>query len=62
MSTARLAVAEAPPEVAVMTEVPPAAGTVDATEAKPEELMVATLVLEEPQPARLLISFWLPSL
>jgi hypothetical protein len=34
----------------------------EATEAKPEVLIVATLVLEELQPARLLISFWLPSL
>jgi hypothetical protein len=56
MSTARLAVAEAPPEVVVITEVPPAAGTVDATEAKPAALMVAALVLEEPQPAVLLIA------
>jgi hypothetical protein len=60
--TARLAVPDAPPEVAVMTEVPPAAATVEATEAKPVALIVAALVFEEPQPATLLISFWLPSL
>jgi hypothetical protein len=61
-STVRVAVADAPPEVVVMTEVPPPAGTVEAAEARPVALMVATLVFEEPQPARLLISFWLPSL
>src|SRR5208283_4083473 len=55
--TARLAVADAPPEVAPMTVVPPVAGTEEATEARPEVLIVATLVLEELQPARLLISF-----
>jgi hypothetical protein len=60
--TARLAVPDAPPELAVMTEVPPALGTVEAAEARPELVMVAALVFEEPQPARLLISFWLPSL
>src|SRR5215471_6480531 len=60
--TARLAVAEAPLEVAVMTEVPPAVVTVEATEAKPVASTVAALVFEEPQPAPLLISFWLPSL
>ena len=55
--TARLAVADAPPEVAVMTEVPPAVVTVEATEAKPVASMVAALVFEEPQPAAPLISF-----
>jgi hypothetical protein len=60
--TARLAVADAPPEEAVMTEVPPVAVIVEATEAKPVASTVAALVFEEPQPAALLISFWLPSL
>jgi hypothetical protein len=61
-STLRVEVPDAPPEVAVMTEVPPVAATVEATEAKPVALIVAALVFEEPQPAALLISFWLPSL
>jgi hypothetical protein len=61
-STVRVALPDAPPEVAVMTEVPPAAGTEEAAEATPVASTVATFVFEEPQPAVLLISFWLPSL
>jgi hypothetical protein len=60
--TARLAVPDAPLEVAVMTEVPPVAVIAEATEAKPVASTVAALVFEELQPAPLLISFWLPSL
>jgi hypothetical protein len=62
ISTARLAVADAPPAVAVMMEVPPAAVTAEAAEARPEVSMVAAFVFDELQPATLLISFWLPSL
>ena len=62
ISTARLAVPDAPPAVAVMMEVPPSAVTAEAPEARPVVSMVAAFGFEELQPARLLISFWLPSL
>ena len=61
-STARLAVADAPPEVAPITEVPPEIGIVAAGEAKPAVVIVAVLVFEELQPASLLMSVWLPLL